>query len=74
MLSILRNKYDGLMAALLFSLSAHADGLVKTKTLLQKVFEEAHSLVGIVVALAALIISFWVLFGAKPSVIAGELF
>ncbi|MGL9751197.1 MAG: TrbC/VirB2 family protein [Symbiopectobacterium sp.] len=62
MLSILRNKYAWLMAALLFSLSAHADGLVKTKTLLQKVFEEAHSLVGIVVALAALIIGFLVLF------------
>lgn len=62
MLSVLKNKYASLMAALLFSLSAEANGLVKTKTLLQKVFDEAHSLVGIVVALAALIIGFRVLF------------
>lgn len=62
MLSVLKNKYACLMAALLFSLSAEANGLVKTKTLLQKVFDEAHSLVGIVVALAALIIGFRVLF------------
>ncbi|ACQ67973.1 conjugal transfer protein [Candidatus Williamhamiltonella defendens] len=62
MLSLLKNKYVGLMAAFLFSLSAEANGLVKTKTLLQKVFDEAHSLVGIVVALAALIIGFRVLF------------
>lgn len=62
MLSVLKNKYASLMAALLFSLSAEANGLVKKKNVAAKVFDEAHSLVGIVVALAALIIGFRVMF------------
>lgn len=62
MVSFIKNKTNWLMASLLFPFMAHAEGLGKTKSLLQKVFDEAHSLVGIVIAIAVLVVGFRVLF------------
>lgn len=43
-----------LAVACLLTSPAHAEGLGKIKSVLQKVFDEAHSLVGIVITLAVL--------------------
>lgn len=62
MIALFKNKTNWLLAAVLFPVLAHAEGLGKTKSLLQKVFDEAHSLVGIVIAIAVLVVGFRVLF------------
>ncbi|HBL6731711.1 TPA: TrbC/VirB2 family protein [Serratia liquefaciens] len=57
-----KNKFLLAIVSLTAASSANAAGLTKTEELLQKVFEEAHSLVGVVVAIAAMIVGFRCLF------------